>query len=863
MTTPLSQLESLDRYTLLRELGRGGMSVVYLAKDTELGREVAIKCVDTSDPSAAKLAERLRSEAKLLAQLNHPNIVQLYDVVEQGNILGLVIEFVGGDTLTQRLKQAPSKEVKLKWLAEVADGLASAHQKGIAHCDLKADNVLITHDNIAKVADFGIAKVKLDDYLEDDGLTRVDSVSGSYFSLSPEQATGQAVDTRTDLFSLAILIHQTLTNQHPFGDTSNKVALLQRVINDPVEINDIECTILGVRLVELVKNLLQKEPKDRLYTASETIELIRGELSNPLTGSVTDSTTEIPTKKPERLVTQKSNGGLDSILSKVGLIVSGFLVGIVIFQVVLKGTETSNSVSYIALDTIEVTASEEFNKSLVPLIKDTLKQSAETTLLNFKETGLVDAKDLSSIEGDYFKKAQVTGVNDIVVVSANCIQQKCDIKLQRRTGERMAVAKQTSFPIASDSLIELRNAVFSQLPKLFNASNLPFISQSTDLDEENYRRYLEISAASKSGNGANELHFRDVQKLLNDSPDFIPTYILAYRIASFLDRNLTQKNNLRALERLYQRAPSIVKESKRFKKTEIHMRLALGQTEEAKLIYSKVKAQFDDVLYISEIESSIAFAENDYEKLLFLDRQNASWRPSAENFYNLATSEFFLGNYVEAKRQAENALKLQQSLPDALELIATIEMSLGNIEAAIKSYKAILEATPESNSYSNYGLALALNKNYNSAIESHLEAVKLKPKSPLFRLNLADAYNLIGEKELAALNYQKIVELLNEPKTAQDFSHLAQAQAHLGLHSQSVRTLKTANKKFPNIAELDYASSIVNTIAGNFVSAVVDVNDAIERGIAPVWFAFEWFKPLCKQQEFITLTESATSSLCR
>jgi len=118
------------------------MSVVYLAKDTELGREVAIKCVDTSVQVTAKLAERLRSEAKLLAQLNHSNIVQLYDVIEQGNILGLVIEYIGGDTLTQRLKQAPSKEVKLKWLAEVAEGLASAHKKGIAHCDLKTDNVL-------------------------------------------------------------------------------------------------------------------------------------------------------------------------------------------------------------------------------------------------------------------------------------------------------------------------------------------------------------------------------------------------------------------------------------------------------------------------------------------------------------------------------------------------------------------------------------------------------------------------------------------------------------------------------------------------------------------------------------------------
>ena len=105
--------------------------------------------------------------------------------------------------------------------------------------------------------------------------------------------------------------------------------------------------------------------------------------------------------------------------------------------------------------------------------------------------------------------------------------------------------------------------------------------------------------------------------------------------------------------------------------------------------------------------------------------------------------------------------------------------------------------------------------------------------------------------------------MVGQPKTAQDFSYLAQAQAHLGLHNQSVKTLKTATKKFPNIAELDYASSIVNTLAGNYVSAVVDVSDAIDRGIAPVWFGFEWFSPLCKQPTFVDLEITKTTSLCQ
>ena len=169
MSDALNHIERLGRYQILRELGRGGMSVVYLARDSELERDVAIKCVDTSEPATARLVERLRAEAKLLAQLNSPHIVQLYDVVEQDAVLGLVIEFVGGHTLTQRLQQAPSRAVLLRWLAEVAEGLASAHQQGIAHCDLKGDNVLITQHNVAKIADFGIARAKLDDYLADEG----------------------------------------------------------------------------------------------------------------------------------------------------------------------------------------------------------------------------------------------------------------------------------------------------------------------------------------------------------------------------------------------------------------------------------------------------------------------------------------------------------------------------------------------------------------------------------------------------------------------------------------------------------------------------------------------------------------------
>ncbi|MGK0373569.1 MAG: serine/threonine-protein kinase [Arenicella sp.] len=865
MNLPLNQLEFLGRYKLVRELGRGGMSIVYLAEDTELGREVAIKCVDTHDKLTAKLAERLRSEAKLLAQLNHPNIVQLYDVVEQDNILGLVIEFIGGDTLTQRLKQNPSKEVKLKWLSEVAEGLASAHQKGIAHCDLKTDNILITHDNIAKIADFGIAKVKLDGYLEDDGLTRIDSVSGSYFSLSPEQATGQGVDTRTDLFSLAILIYQTLIGEHPFGDTSNKAALLQRIINQPLELSPSGQQKLGARLASLIKNLLSKKPQERLYNASEISELLRSNQEQRSANIGGDNTLEIPLQIAKIDLDKDVSTARSPWLSRLSLIAAGFLVGIVLIQLMPEKKASVSGVSYIALDEIAITAAEGFNKALLPLIKNAIRQSAEDSILGFERTGLVESKELNSTNGSYEQRANNVGVKTIVVISANCRLEKCDIKIQRRVGERMAVAKQTTLPVASNSLIEVRNAISNQLPKLFNLNESISNDKSILLSEKNYRRYLEIYTDTNTGTVAGPQQFLDIQNFISESPDFVPSYSLAYRMGNYLAINTGDKKYLHTLREIFNRASNEVLGDIQVQRRIINLSLDLGEIDKAKAAFQRLNEDVSDDLFLSEIESSIAFAENDNQKLLTLDRQNATWRPSFSNLYNLAYSEFFYGSQTKAKEALDRSLQLIPNEPYALNLLATLELASGNVLEAISAYQILLEGSSpdDSDLLSNYGVALALNGSHQEAIKSQLKAVEINPKAPLNFLNLADAYNLAGNRELANKGYMEVLRLIaDDPTSAQQFSYQAQAQAHLGTLGLAVRTLKTANQKFPEYAELDYASAIVNTLAANYVSALVDVNDAISRGTAPIWFSFKWFKPLCGQALFIKAVGTATKTLC-
>ena len=176
--------KTIENYRVHDVIGQGGMGVVYLAEDDRLQRQVAIKCINEHIADEV-LTERLRHEAQLLAQLNHPNIVQVYDFIDNQDNLALVMEYVEGRTLRQYLREnLCDQKQKLLFLAQIADGLAAAHNAGIVHRDLKLDNILINRQGLLKLTDFGIAKSQDPNVTN---LTQHDAVSGSYSAMSPEQ----------------------------------------------------------------------------------------------------------------------------------------------------------------------------------------------------------------------------------------------------------------------------------------------------------------------------------------------------------------------------------------------------------------------------------------------------------------------------------------------------------------------------------------------------------------------------------------------------------------------------------------------------------------------------------------------------
>ena len=281
----------LNHYRILREIGRGGMGEVYEAEDTRLHRRVALKILPASVANDPESRERFEREARAVAALNHPSIVTIHSVEESDGLLFLTMELVEGQSLADLI---PAGGMPLDRLlvtgAAVADAIGAAQQRGITHRDLKPANVMVTPSGQVKVLDFGLAKLREVDAtgpsdataLATTGLTGQGRIVGTVAYMSPEQAEGKPVDSRSDIFSLGVMLHQMATGEQPFrGDTP--VSVISAILKDtPSAITELKPALPG-GLARIVKRCLAKEPDRRYQTALDLrndLEELRADLQS-------------------------------------------------------------------------------------------------------------------------------------------------------------------------------------------------------------------------------------------------------------------------------------------------------------------------------------------------------------------------------------------------------------------------------------------------------------------------------------------------------------------------------------------------------------------------------------------------------
>src|SRR5664279_53890 len=252
------------RYVIKRKLGSGGMAIVYLAEDQELGRLVALKLLDDRHASDEQFVERFRREAQSAAGLNHPNIVSIFDRGHAAGTYYIAMEYLDGRTLKELLvRNGPTPiPIAIDYARQILGGLAFAHRNGIIHRDIKPHNIVVGSDGRLKVTDFGIARSGASQ------MTEAGSIVGTAQYLSPEQARGAAVDPRSDLYSLGIVLYEMLTGKVPFtGDTPVEIAMkhLSEIPEPPSTLRP----EISHDLDAVVMRALAKDPDQRYGSAEE------------------------------------------------------------------------------------------------------------------------------------------------------------------------------------------------------------------------------------------------------------------------------------------------------------------------------------------------------------------------------------------------------------------------------------------------------------------------------------------------------------------------------------------------------------------------------------------------------------------
>src|SRR5580704_15577821 len=263
---------TVGRFVISKRLGAGGMGQVYSAEDTTLKRFVAIKRMAPDPSSTVADRKRLLKEAQRASALNHPNVGAVYDVVEHGGELWLVMEYVEGETLRRRLKHPISSEEFFTIAAQCCEGLQAAHEKGIIHGDIKPENIMLAPGNRVKILDFGVARRAWNSNPNDATkiMETMTATGGTPAYMAPEVLLQQPDDGRSDLFSLGLVFYEMLGGDQPFQSDSLATTVARIVHLQPPELKNVPGPLAGI-----INRTLAKDPNQRYPNAAALLDDLR------------------------------------------------------------------------------------------------------------------------------------------------------------------------------------------------------------------------------------------------------------------------------------------------------------------------------------------------------------------------------------------------------------------------------------------------------------------------------------------------------------------------------------------------------------------------------------------------------------
>ncbi|WP_323845442.1 protein kinase domain-containing protein [Microbulbifer magnicolonia] len=837
----------IGRYRVTGQLGAGGMGVVYLATDERLHRRVAIKRL-VSNPTSSNAHLRIRQEALLLAQLNHSNIVQIYDVVEEQDDVALVMEYVDGCSLGQwQRERNPSLQQKLQLLRQISNGLARAHSIGIIHRDLKADNILIDDNNTAKITDFGIAK----NWRENSDLTREQHIAGSWGAMSPEQALGKPLDNRCDLFALGVLAYELLCGQNPFGEHDSPFITVDRIINSPhppaAKLNP----ELPPALCQLLDRLLAKQPDRRPVNATAVaaeLDAILMELDDRSTDTVSRTVT-ITAEGYHR--SQRRRGKRRKLLTGA-ILAGGAALLVAVAAALLPAAESSAAGKYIAIvapNAKSLTTAEArlLGNNALSAIKQGLSNRDGLLLVPYSESEQLSGQPLR-------KQAQALNADLLLHPSLSCDPGRCEASLELIDTRNLAVIASRGTMLDPEESLESRARILQQLNYLL-PQYLPRDRESRlNISAQDYQRYLDLfERRDDYANMAATLSA--LEELQQRTPNFPPYYELYGDLVIDQRFNTRSEKTIDRLERFLNLAPEAIAEHPAVLISKLRLAIYRAEESRAKALLAQLKIVLPDQASYYHLLAVYHQERGEYPQALAAIDQALAQRESFNYVLQRALSLTTGGDMEAAKPLLQRAIALSDSNIDAISLLAANELDRGFPEETIRLLNsADVEQLGPMDTY-NLCLAHYIEKHFDRAGQCFAGVAERAPLDADPLLYQAEIARAQQRPELAQDFAQQALELTRERTDWEGLLMQARAYAELGQPSHAIENLMKIRRRAPDDLYVNYARAQIYVTTGDLLSAKAHVRKTLEQGVSPIWFDTTPFAPVCSRADFADLRD--------
>jgi serine/threonine protein kinase/tetratricopeptide (TPR) repeat protein len=806
-TAPQAEGELLVHYRIIRKIGAGGMGEVYLARDTRLERDVALKILPAEVASNQDRMRRFVQEAKAAAALNHAHIAHVYEIGEANGTPFIAMEYIDGETLREKIhrKETPLPKL-LKYLVHVARGLAKAHAKGIVHRDLKPENIMVTCDDYAKILDFGLAKLVEPEQSFGSGTDGSSEVAtallhqhstpgmilGTLGYLSPEQAQGRTteVDYRSDIFSFGCILYEAATGQKAFGG-KDALDSLHKIVHGPTPQISGGSASAPDELQRIVRRCLAKDP-DKRYQSIKDVAIELEELRNALKGtaepvyysqqalsgmtaSISGSTARVDSARQSAASTRSA--GPPRTTSSAEYIASGIKrhkisVAIVAFLVVAVtgvglGYYFHANNSKVAIDSIAVlpfanTTGDQDTEYLSDGISESLINSlsqlpgvkviARSSSFRYKgkEVDPLEVANALGVKAILTGRVMQRGDNLLIsveLVNARDRTQVWGEQYNRKSADLLTVQSEISREIAEKLRLRLSAGERQQLAK------------RETVNPQAYELMLKGLFYRRKGGTENS---KKAVEYYDQAIAVDPTYALAYAELSVTYLDLA--------------AGSVLDPKEFTPRAEAAARKALALDE------SLADAHY--ALALSKRDAwEWASAEREYQRAIELNP-------------NLAAAHLryaFYLNLVERQKQAiaeiERARELDPVSPAVNANVGYVFYFARQYDQALEALQRALELDPSFPPTHNVlGFTYAAKGMYAKAIAAYQEAINLGNKSPSLQVHLGAAYARAGDRQKA----QAILEQLRTSERYVSPGELAILNAALGEREQAFESLEKA-----------------------------------------------------------------------